>query len=76
MQKGKGESDSNCWTSPSGAGFKMYLKDSAKLEAGKKTSIHPYCEPAGDSLSSVVQIICSGNLKIVSSLMVLTPSCC
>ncbi|MFS7947155.1 hypothetical protein Hanom_Chr06g00544771 [Helianthus anomalus] len=34
MQKGKGENDSNCWTSPSGAGFKihgkMYLKDSAK----------------------------------------------
>lgn len=35
MQKGKGEGDSNCWTSPSGAGFKIrgktYLKDSAKV---------------------------------------------
>ncbi|KAI7757404.1 hypothetical protein M8C21_007156, partial [Ambrosia artemisiifolia] len=34
MQKGKSESDSNCWTSPSGAGFKIrgktYLKDSVK----------------------------------------------
>ncbi|KAJ0872135.1 putative protein ENHANCED DISEASE RESISTANCE 2 [Helianthus annuus] len=38
MQKGKGESDSNCWTSPSGAGFeirgKTYLKDSAKVAGG------------------------------------------
>ncbi|KAI3811279.1 hypothetical protein L1987_21000 [Smallanthus sonchifolius] len=38
MQKGKGEGDSNCWTSPSGAGFKIrgktYLKDSAKVAGG------------------------------------------
>lgn len=35
MHKGKSESDSNCWTSPSGAGFKIrgktYLKDSTKV---------------------------------------------
>lgn len=35
LQKGKSESDSNCWTSPSGSGFKIrgktYLKDSAKV---------------------------------------------
>ncbi|KAM0061527.1 hypothetical protein Hdeb2414_s0004g00137151 [Helianthus debilis subsp. tardiflorus] len=56
MQKGKGESDSNCWTSPSGAGFeirgKMYLKDSAKFIAvdwftletpRSKVALHPKC---------------------------------
>ena len=35
MHKGKGEGDSNCWTSPGGAGFKIrgktYLKDSTKV---------------------------------------------
>ncbi|KAL8254815.1 hypothetical protein R6Q59_033036 [Mikania micrantha] len=38
MHKGKGEADCNCWTSPSGAGFKIrgktYLKDSAKVPGG------------------------------------------
>ncbi|XP_076888798.1 protein ENHANCED DISEASE RESISTANCE 2-like isoform X1 [Bidens hawaiensis] len=38
LQKGKSESDSNCWTSPSGSGFKIrgktYLKDSAKVAGG------------------------------------------
>ncbi|KAL8236952.1 hypothetical protein R6Q59_018033 [Mikania micrantha] len=38
MQKGKSEGDSNCWTSPSDAGFKIrgktYLKDSAKVAGG------------------------------------------
>lgn len=38
MHKGKGEGDSNCWTSPSGAGFKIrgktYLKDSTKVAGG------------------------------------------
>ncbi|KAK8535253.1 hypothetical protein V6N13_081392 [Hibiscus sabdariffa] len=35
LRKGKDESDSNCWTAPSGRGFmirgKSYLKDSAKI---------------------------------------------
>ncbi|KAI3786911.1 hypothetical protein L1987_40988 [Smallanthus sonchifolius] len=38
LHKGKGEGDSNCWTSPSGAGFKIrgktYLKDNAKVAGG------------------------------------------
>ncbi|RWR91083.1 protein ENHANCED DISEASE RESISTANCE 2 isoform X1 [Cinnamomum micranthum f. kanehirae] len=38
MHKGKDESDTNCWTSPSGQGFmirgKMYLKDYAKVIGG------------------------------------------
>ncbi|XP_071696708.1 protein ENHANCED DISEASE RESISTANCE 2-like isoform X2 [Rutidosis leptorrhynchoides] len=38
MHKAKGESDANCWSSPSGAGFKIrgktYLKDSAKVAGG------------------------------------------
>ncbi|KAM0026202.1 putative START domain, protein ENHANCED DISEASE RESISTANCE 2, START-like domain superfamily [Helianthus debilis subsp. tardiflorus] len=38
LHKGKSDGDSNCWTSPSGAGFKIrgktYLKDSAKVAGG------------------------------------------
>lgn len=38
MHKGKGEADANCWSSPSGAGFKIrgktYLKDSTKVAGG------------------------------------------
>ncbi|KAL7589942.1 hypothetical protein Lser_V15G37913 [Lactuca serriola] len=38
MHKGKSESDANCWTSPSGAGFKIrgktYMKDSTKVAGG------------------------------------------
>lgn len=35
MQKGRDDTDTNCWTSPSGAGFmirgKNYLKDNSKV---------------------------------------------
>ncbi|GAV83954.1 START domain-containing protein/DUF1336 domain-containing protein [Cephalotus follicularis] len=38
MHKGKDEADSNCWTSPNGAGFmvrgKTYLKDNVKVVGG------------------------------------------
>lgn len=38
LHKGKDETDSNCWTSPSGKGFmirgKTYLKDNAKVTGG------------------------------------------
>ncbi|XP_021899211.1 protein ENHANCED DISEASE RESISTANCE 2 [Carica papaya] len=38
LQKGKSDSDSNCWTSPSGMGFmirgKTYLKDNSKIMGG------------------------------------------
>ncbi|KAK1434748.1 hypothetical protein QVD17_00498 [Tagetes erecta] len=38
LHKGKGEADSNCWTTPSGTGFKIrgktYMKDSAKVAGG------------------------------------------
>ncbi|XP_022142944.1 protein ENHANCED DISEASE RESISTANCE 2 isoform X2 [Momordica charantia] len=38
MQKGRDDTDTNCWTSPSGAGFmirgKNYLKDNSKVMGG------------------------------------------
>ncbi|CAN0901091.1 Protein ENHANCED DISEASE RESISTANCE 2 [Linum grandiflorum] len=38
LHKGKDEKDSNCWTSPSGSGFKIrgktYLKDNSKVVGG------------------------------------------
>ncbi|KAL3535964.1 hypothetical protein ACH5RR_004425 [Cinchona calisaya] len=39
MQRGRDETDTNCWTSPSGTGFmirgKTYLKDSTKVKGGE-----------------------------------------